>query len=118
MNCIDSETISSLLELDPEGGKELLRELVGMFTGMTPPKLQAIQTAFAREDAATIARECHSLKSSSGNLGAKRFSKLCAQIEGVAKIGTVAGIEAWVAELQPAYQEAEAGLQEVLAGLK
>jgi CheY-like chemotaxis protein len=75
---IDRATIESLREL---GGSEMLSELTEMFFEDARSGISAIRDAVERGDAQTVERAAHTLKGSSGNMGAQRMSALCGELQ-------------------------------------
>jgi HPt (histidine-containing phosphotransfer) domain-containing protein len=78
---LDTEVIVSLLELSDDDGPGILAELVEMYLTDTPPKLDALHEALTRGDSDAVAQLAHTVKGSSGSLGAKRMAVLCAELE-------------------------------------
>jgi HPt (histidine-containing phosphotransfer) domain-containing protein len=56
-------------------------ELAGMFLDDARSGLQALEEAVRDGDAPAVEQVAHMLKGSSGNMGARRMSALCAQLE-------------------------------------
>jgi HPt (histidine-containing phosphotransfer) domain-containing protein len=78
---LDAEVIAGLRELSDEDGPDILVELVEMYLGDTPPRLVALREAVGQSDAEAVKQIAHSVKGSSGNLGAQRMARLCAELE-------------------------------------
>ncbi len=76
---VDSNVLESFIKL--QNGELLIKELVKIFLSDTPGKISIIKTALEKNDIKSIEYTAHSLKSSSGTLGAKRLSELCAELE-------------------------------------
>jgi HPt (histidine-containing phosphotransfer) domain-containing protein len=75
---LDHTVIASLREL---GDSDLLSELTQMFLEEVPERLEALQEAVDKGDEQTIQRIAHTLKGSSGNMGARQMSRLCLDLE-------------------------------------
>jgi CheY-like chemotaxis protein len=75
---LDPEVLAGLREL---GDEELLAELAGMFFDDASSRLGELREAVEAGDAAGVGRVAHTLKGSSGNMGATRMSEICAEIE-------------------------------------
>lgn len=84
---LDQTVLEALRELGGEDEPELFEELVTMFLDDTPARLAEIMQAFENGDAHGLERSAHALKSSCGNLGAKRLAKLCFDIESAGRAG-------------------------------
>jgi HPt (histidine-containing phosphotransfer) domain-containing protein len=65
-------------------------ELAGMFLDDARSGLQALEEAVEEGDAPAVERVAHTLKGSSGNMGARRMSDLCAQLEDAGAAGDFA----------------------------
>ncbi len=75
---LDQAVIASLREL---GDSDLLSELAEMFLEEVPGQLGVMREAMEKGDAETVKRIAHTLKGSSGNMGATRMSRLCLDLE-------------------------------------
>lgn len=76
---VDLTVLTDLRELDETG--ELLTTLITHFLSETPQQVVVMQAAFCRADATTLAEAAHTLKGSSGNLGAGRMQQLCGELQ-------------------------------------
>ena len=86
---LDLHVIEALRELGGEEEPELFQELVQMFLDDTPSRLEGLLSALEAGDATGLERTAHALKSSCGNLGAKRLAKLCFEIESAGRAGDI-----------------------------
>ena len=75
---LDSAVIENLREL---GDSNLLSELAQMFLEEVPDQIGALQEAIDKGDTQALKRITHTLKSSSANMGARRMSRLCLDLE-------------------------------------
>ena len=75
---LDPEVLAVLREL---GDDELLKELVEMFLDDASTRLAALRGALDGGDAGSVEREAHTLKGSSGNMGAKKMAAICAELQ-------------------------------------
>jgi CheY-like chemotaxis protein len=75
---LDRDIIEGLREL---GGSEMLSELGQMFFDDARSSLATLRKAFEEGDASTVERVAHTLKGSSGNMGAPRMASLCAKLQ-------------------------------------
>jgi HPt (histidine-containing phosphotransfer) domain-containing protein len=88
---IAMEALAGLGVLDDPDGVEALRQVVEAFEKSAPKRVAIMQEALALRDAVTIAAEAHTLKGSSGIVGAQRIADLCAQLELRARRGDLTG---------------------------
>jgi PAS domain S-box-containing protein len=80
---VSAETLENLRALGRVAGRDVLRELVDTFRSQ--PHLGALREALAGQDRSSLERRAHSLKGSSGMLGALRLAELCAELERIAR---------------------------------
>ncbi len=73
-----------------DGDTEFLKELIEMFNGDYPEKLDGISNAIKDKDFNALNEIAHSLKGSSGNLGLTRVYELALKLE---KMGKAKDIE-------------------------
>jgi two-component system, sensor histidine kinase and response regulator len=78
---LDLEVIASMRGLQGEGETDIVAELADMFLGDARPRLSALEEAVQNDDAPAIESLAHTLKGSSGNMGARGMSALCARLE-------------------------------------
>ena len=76
---VDPAVLADLWQLDDTG--ELLTTLITHFLDDTPQQLAVMQAALRELQAATLAETAHTLKGSSGNLGAGRMQQLCGELQ-------------------------------------
>lgn len=82
------------------GDRRLLRELVGVFVEEAPGRLAELRRGAAARDATTVERVAHSLKGSSGLLGAATLQAASAELEERALAKRVDGLADLVARVE------------------
>jgi two-component system, sensor histidine kinase and response regulator len=97
---IDHSVLEGLRELQEKGEPDVLKELVELFLEDVPPQLKALREAEKREDAMSVERIAHTLKGSSGNLGAVRMEAICAELEELGRSGDVDSAPALISRLE------------------
>lgn len=107
---IEKETLDSLAE--QMGGEEALGRIIAMYTHKLPDEMSGLRDAFESGDLESVQSSAHRLKSSSGQLGAKRLSVMLAGLETVSREGDG---EAAARILDQVVVEAEAARLELLA---
>lgn len=75
---LNADVIENLRAL---GGIELLVELHTVFMSSSTALIAEMHAAIAANDPETLQEKAHSLKSSSGNMGALQLSEICLQLE-------------------------------------
>jgi CheY-like chemotaxis protein/HPt (histidine-containing phosphotransfer) domain-containing protein len=87
LGAINTNVLSQLRELDPAGGMGLARKILQAYLNGSIDSMAQIERALAENDAETLRRAAHSLKSSSANVGAERLSAMFKWMEGLGKEG-------------------------------
>jgi len=67
------------------GSPGLLSELITLFLREAANHLAGLRTSFQERDARAFERGAHTLKGSSGNLGAQAMSRLCGDLQNVGR---------------------------------
>jgi len=94
------EHVWSILGADAPG---LLAELIETFVADTPKLREAMQQALVQGDVRALQRAAHTLKSSSGIVGAKALSKRCEDLEMLCRSGSLTGAQELVARIDAEY---------------
>jgi HPt (histidine-containing phosphotransfer) domain-containing protein len=108
---LDMRVIESLKELGGEEDPGLVLELVGMFLQDAPLRMREIETSLASGDIGTLERAAHTLKSSSANIGAARFSASCKAMEELARRKSYEGLPSLVTQSLKSWSELETVLR-------
>ena len=87
---LDHAVLARLRKLRPEGEPDILADLLELFLRDVPPQLAALRDAVEAEDAVYIERIAHPLKGSCGNLGARRMSGICVELQEAGGSGDLA----------------------------
>jgi len=101
---VDQAALDDLRRLTDAGSPDMVAELIALFLQDAPAQLSAMRAALAAGDAAALRHAAHSLKGSSGYLGARRLMALCAEVEQSARQGT---LEAGVLKVEELVDEFE-----------
>jgi signal transduction histidine kinase/CheY-like chemotaxis protein/HPt (histidine-containing phosphotransfer) domain-containing protein len=109
---IQREVLQELVGLQEDEGPAFLAELVGMFADSTPQSFASMHAAVDKNDPKELSAIAHSLKSSSGNLGAMKFHDLCKRIEILGKEEKIAEAKPLLAELDQEFQQTLKTLRE------
>ncbi len=100
---IDRAVIEAITSLTPQGSAEILRSVITLYLDGSPKLLEGVRGAIEGKDPAALNRAAHSLKSSSGNLGAKVLAAICSELERMGRSGTTEGAAARLAILDKEY---------------
>jgi HPt (histidine-containing phosphotransfer) domain-containing protein len=110
---LDPAVIESLRQLTPPGEPDVLTEILTVFLAEVPRRVDRLKAAWWDGQADEVQRAAHSLKGSSGNIGAKALFEVCRQIDERAKAGDL-GIEQLIGALDREYNEVEAEIRRLL----
>jgi len=106
---IDRDAIGRLQQIDPS----VLNEVVGLFVADAPMRIASIREAMQKHDAGLLLSAAHALKSSSGNVGASRLHKMCADLERMARSGDLTSAKALADKLDAEFDRAVTALRQV-----
>ncbi len=81
---LDPSALERLLDW---GGQDLVGKMIDLFSENAPGKVNQIRQGVHEGDLRLVERGAHSLKSSSGNVGAERVRSLAQRIEALAEAG-------------------------------
>ncbi len=112
---LDHRVIEELLWFADDGDPELLVDLIQMFLEDGPAKVEAVSTGLASGNFDMAERAAHSLKGSSGSLGAKLVQAICGQIEETTHMRELEASRLLAPKLELSYAAAEQALKLVLA---
>jgi DNA-binding response OmpR family regulator len=107
---LDKDRVRELQEL-ASGDAHLLQELIDLFLSNAPELLQQMRRAAEDEDAAALRKAAHTLRGSSGQMGALRMQELCNTVEALATTGSLVGVESLLAEVSAAFERAVSELK-------
>jgi PAS domain S-box-containing protein len=101
---IDHSVLSELRALDSKEGNGLFERVIRTFRTSSRELIQALREAVALGDAEAIHGAAHSLKSSSGCVGAMSLVSLCKNLEAVARENSPEKAEEILSILEPEFQ--------------
>ena len=115
----DPAPLEEIRKLEALSGQPMVRGLVDRYLGEAPRTIGQIGSAIETGDLARCAFLAHSFKGSSAQLGARRISALCGELEEAARNGEAEGalnrlaaLETELALVRPRLEEAVPGRQE------
>lgn len=82
---INLKVIEELRSLQSPSSPNFLRELIDLFLQEAEGHVTKLRSTAEAKDAQGFERAAHTLKGSSGNLGALALSKMCAELQGVGR---------------------------------
>ncbi len=107
---IDSAKTAALQQIDDNS---VLQEVIGIYLGEAPSRIEGIRAAIASSDWRTLVAEAHALRSSSGNVGATRVQEICAELEAIGKAGGDSSAADLLRHLESEYARAASDLQKL-----
>ena len=111
---LDQAVLEELLSLTEEGDPELLLDLIRMFLDDSPSKVSAIEEGLDKGDFEKAERAAHSLKGSSGNLGARTVQDICERLQATTRNHELDRSRRLTPHLAEHYLKAEAALRDLL----
>jgi len=112
---IDHSVLDGLRDLQGEGEPDILCELIELFLADLPPQLVALREAVQSGDFLSVERIAHTLKGSSGNMGAVRMAAICAELGEIGRSETLAGAPVWISRLEEEFERVRVAFEESLA---
>lgn len=82
---LEQRVLDEIGLMERNGDKDLLRRLVATYLDSSQSLVQAADLSLARRDGPGVVQALHTLRLSSANLGALRFSRACGEIETLAR---------------------------------
>ena len=111
---LDPAVVESLRQLTPPGEPDVLQEVLTLFLNEVPKKIEALRAAAAAGDAMVAQRTAHSLKGSSGNIGARALHDVCRRLDDDAKNGDLSGVQTLLDQLNAEYEKVEKEIRRLL----
>ncbi|MEP5763803.1 MAG: two-component regulator propeller domain-containing protein [Halieaceae bacterium] len=109
---VDEQTIERLSDLGQRSGRNVLASLYASFRAGMDEQLPLLTSQLEEGNLAGISSTAHSIKSGSSCIGAVEISRLCDEIEACSQQGLQQPIDALVVELQRAYPEFNALIEQ------
>lgn len=89
---LDPAALQRLRDLDPAGASRLLERVLRAFEDSVARLRPQMLASLAAGDTAGLRHVAHTLKSSSASIGAIKLSRLCAEMEAMAREGRTDGM--------------------------
>lgn len=86
------------------GGNVLLARLIDSFLEHAPPRVAAARAGQQAGEMDAVARATHSLKSTAGNLGARRLQFLAERVEALATAHDGAGVSEMLDQVESVFE--------------
>jgi PAS domain S-box-containing protein len=108
---LDQNTLVGIRELQLEGAPDFLTELIDMYLVDSTEFMQKIRDGLLKNNNEDVRKAIHTLKGTSGNLGALYFRDICAEIETLAAKNEMEAVSAWLPRLEIEYQRVSQAMQ-------
>ena len=84
---LDQQVLDQLKELQNSDNPDLLARVLTLYMQESPKEMARLAEAVSNNDADAVGNAAHSLKSSSGNVGATAMTQLCTQLQSAGRSG-------------------------------
>jgi len=110
---LDAAVIDRIVDMERRGAPRLLARLIDTYLDSAARLVDAAEQALANGDAPALRHAVHTLKSSSANLGASRFSAHCAELETLAGNGELGPAQAQWGTARAEYEHVVRALRQL-----
>ena len=110
---LEGNALSKFVDRQPE----LAKRIVELFLDYATKIFSNFETALETKDFEALAQTAHSLKSSSGNVGAHRLAELCEELERVSARKKMPEVSGHVLQIVLEYERVQRELSDAVAGL-
>jgi PAS domain S-box-containing protein len=111
---VDINVLDNIRKLQRKNRPDILSRIIGHYLSHSPGLLKDIETAISQGNRQVIEDSAHSLKSSSGNVGAMVLFEMCRELEFMSKKGDVSLAGPLFSKIQEEYQAVTAFLENEL----
>ncbi len=112
---IDKDVLKGIRQLDAGGAGNLLERLVDIYLNKAPGLLAEMREAIDKQSYKELRMAAHSMKSSSGNIGAIYAAELCKCLEGMGRDENMSDASLKMEELEDVMQEVNQALRSEIA---
>jgi histidine phosphotransfer protein HptB len=111
---VDPEALDALFQMVGDD-EAFLAELVDTFLEDAVTQLAAMRAAVEGDDAESLVRPAHSMKTNSANMGATVLAGMCRELEAEARSGNLAVADEQVAAAEREFSIVATELREIMA---
>jgi signal transduction histidine kinase/DNA-binding response OmpR family regulator/HPt (histidine-containing phosphotransfer) domain-containing protein len=111
---INARALENIRALSQQGGDALVQKVIQAYVGDAPQHLRTLRQAVGGQDADTIRRVAHSLKSASANVGAETLARLCKDLEQMGRNASVTGAATLLTDMEEEFQAVRQSLNDLL----
>jgi CheY-like chemotaxis protein len=107
---LDQSALQQIRDLNQSSGINVLEKVIDIYLNDGPTLLKRIELAVDNGDCSGLSMAAHALKSSSANLGAIGFAKLCARLEEMGRDEKIEGAELVLEQALPLFSRVQTDL--------
>ncbi|WP_426211637.1 response regulator [Massilia sp. TWP1-3-3] len=111
---INRHALANIRALSRERGDALVQKVIAAYVDDTPAHLQTLRRAIAGQDAGSVRKVAHSLKSSSANVGAETLAQMCKEMETLGRADTTEGAAVILINMEQEFQAVRHSLSAIL----
>jgi HPt (histidine-containing phosphotransfer) domain-containing protein len=108
---IDAAALNQIRALQRPNAPNIVHKIINSYLKDTPQLLEAARKAISQDDASTLYRTAHSLKSTSATLGARNLAALCKELEAIGRAQTTATAGVLLVAIEQEYTQVEEALK-------
>jgi signal transduction histidine kinase/DNA-binding response OmpR family regulator len=112
---LDAGALDRLRELDPTGENRLMERVLSAFESSIGRLMPQLADAHNTQEISGIRHVAHTLKSSSASIGAMKLSRMCAELEAMARAEQTDGMGERVEALQAEVEVVHVALKKILS---
>lgn len=109
---LDDNALDTIKMLADDDEPDFVENLINIFLGRMPPLVVEIAKSANSGSHSDLERSAHSLKGSSGNIGAMAMMKVCAKLEEMGRNQEMKGAPQLAAALETLSQQTESMLRQ------
>ena len=107
---LDPRVLAELAAMQRNGRPGFMQRVIALYLQTAAELIKELEAASVSNEASTLYRASHTLKSASANVGAVLLSAHCKELEALARTGSVADAPSRVAAIVEDYRRAGAAL--------
>ena len=108
---IDTKALDQIRALQRPNAPNIVHKIINSYLKDAPQLLEVARQAIAQNDASTLYRTAHSLKSTSATLGALNLAALCKELEAIGRAQTTARADTLLVAIEREYTHVQEALK-------
>jgi CheY-like chemotaxis protein/HPt (histidine-containing phosphotransfer) domain-containing protein len=108
---IDTKALDQIRALQRPNAPNVVHKIINSYLKDAPQLLEAARQAIAHNDASTLYRTAHSLKSTSATLGALNLAALCKELEAIGRAQTTVRADTLLVAIEQEYIHVQEALK-------